>query len=85
MTTVQCAPPDVPPALVPELRDLDPPPEVRPRVDWGLGWEVKGTKRQLGGAPHPDGDLTSPDTFSHGGATGTMVWADPGRMSPACC
>lgn len=41
---------------------------------WGLGWEVKGTKRR-----HWTGELTSPRTFCHFGAAGTLVWADPER------
>lgn len=42
--------------------------------DWGLGFEVKGTK-----SPHwtaPDGD---PATFGHFGRSGTFVWVDPHR------
>lgn len=39
---------------------------------WGLGWEVKGTKRR-----HWTGELTSPSTFCHFGAAGTLLWADP--------
>lgn len=39
---------------------------------WGFGWEVKGAKRR-----HWTGDLTSPATFCHFGATGTLLWADP--------
>jgi len=34
-----------------------------------LGWRLSD------GALY--GDLTSPDTFGHGGATGTIAWADP--------
>jgi beta-lactamase class C len=41
---------------------------------WGLGWEVKGNKRR-----HWTGDLTSPRTFCHFGAAGTLLWADPVR------
>ncbi len=41
---------------------------------WGLGWEVKGEKRR-----HWTGDLTSPQTFCHFGAAGTLLWADPAR------
>lgn len=40
--------------------------------DWGLGFEVKGTK-----SPHwtaPDGN---PATFGHFGRSGTFVWLDP--------
>jgi CubicO group peptidase (beta-lactamase class C family) len=45
---------------------------------WGLGWEVKGPKRD-----HLTGDLTSPATFSHFGQSGTLLWADP-RTGIAC-
>ena len=41
---------------------------------WGLGWEVKGNKRR-----HWTGELTSPRTFCHFGAAGTLLWADPDR------
>jgi len=41
---------------------------------WGLGWEVKGSKRR-----HWTGELTSPRTFCHFGAAGTLFWADPER------
>ncbi len=39
---------------------------------WGLGWEVKGTKRR-----HWTGDYTSARTYCHWGAAGTLVWVDP--------
>lgn len=71
MTSIQAAPPDAPPDLAPELREGIPP-IARAAVEWGLGWELKGAKRR-----HPSGDLTSPTTFGHGGASGTYVWADP--------
>ncbi|MCC6792290.1 MAG: serine hydrolase, partial [Thermomicrobiales bacterium] len=41
---------------------------------WGLGWELKGAKRR-----HWTGELTSPRTFCHFGAAGTLYWADPER------
>ena len=41
-------------------------------AQWGFGWEVKGAKRR-----HWTGELTSPATFCHFGATGTLLWADP--------
>ncbi|MFO7696113.1 MAG: serine hydrolase domain-containing protein [Anaerolineae bacterium] len=44
------------------------PPEQRLSDRWGLGWRL--------GAP-AYGDLVSPGTFGHTGATGTMFWADP--------
>ncbi|MBX3071332.1 MAG: beta-lactamase family protein [Thermomicrobiales bacterium] len=43
-----------------------------PVASWGLGWEVKGEKRK-----HWSGNLTSPSTFCHFGAAGTLLWADP--------
>ena len=39
---------------------------------WGLGWEVKGSKRR-----HWTGEYTSPQTWCHWGSAGTLVWADP--------
>jgi len=54
-------------ALLPDL-----PAEVKLRSPWGLGWWLNG--------PHSAryyGDLLSPRAFGHGGATGTVVWADP--------
>lgn len=41
---------------------------------WGLGWEVKGGKRN-----HWTGTRTSPRTFCHFGQAGTLLWADPDR------
>ncbi len=46
-----------------------------PSGRWGLGWEVKGPKRR-----HWTGELTSPSTFCHFGAAGTLLWADPERQ-----
>jgi CubicO group peptidase (beta-lactamase class C family) len=40
---------------------------------WGLGWKIQ----PVGGSCY--GDLVSPGTFGHHGATGTVVWADPVR------
>jgi CubicO group peptidase (beta-lactamase class C family) len=72
MTTVQFAPPDAPADLAPELRDSAARTPPLPAVEWGIGWTIKGTKR-----PHFSGELASPHTYGHLGATGTMVWADP--------
>lgn len=41
---------------------------------WGLGWEVKGSKRN-----HWTGSATSPRTWCHWGQSGTLVWFDPER------
>jgi CubicO group peptidase (beta-lactamase class C family) len=72
MVAVQFAPPDAPADLAPELRDAAPRVPPLPAVEWGIGWEVKGTKRG-----HFSGDLTSPAAYGHLGASGTMAWADP--------
>lgn len=72
MITPQFAPPDAPASLAPDLRDAAARTPPLPAVEWGIGWEVKGAKRA-----HRSGDLTSPRTYSHAGATGTMAWADP--------
>jgi CubicO group peptidase (beta-lactamase class C family) len=40
--------------------------------DWGLGFEVRGTK-----SPHWTGATNSPRTFGHFGQSGTMLWVDP--------
>ena len=44
----------------------------RVHAPWGLGWA-------LGRSPTWNffGDLVSPETFGHAGATGTVAWADP--------
>ena len=71
MTTVQSDLPDASRHLHPELRDA-PLAVERASVPWGLGWEIKGGK-QL----DRSGDLSSPRTYGHVGASGTMVWGDP--------
>jgi CubicO group peptidase (beta-lactamase class C family) len=78
MTTVQCAPPDAPADLAPGQRDAAARTPPLSAVEWGIGWEIKGTKQS-----HRSGDLTSPATYGHAGATGTMVWADP-DLDVAC-
>lgn len=40
--------------------------------DWGLGFEIRGTK-----TPHWTGSANSPRTFGHFGQSGTLIWADP--------
>jgi CubicO group peptidase (beta-lactamase class C family) len=53
--------------VIPDLGRFDP-------NDWGLGFELKGTKH-----PHFSGTLTSPRTFGHWGGSGTFIWVDPER------
>jgi CubicO group peptidase (beta-lactamase class C family) len=48
---------------------------VRTIQSWGLGW-----RRQPPGEWSFWGNLLSPGSFGHGGATGTVVWADPQRQ-----
>jgi CubicO group peptidase (beta-lactamase class C family) len=48
----------------PRAGSLDNPP-------WGFGWRLKAPSDPF------FGDLVSPGTFGHRGATGTLVWADP--------
>lgn len=43
--------------------------------DWGLGVELKGTKR-----PHWMGTRNSPATFGHFGGAGTFLWVDVGAQ-----
>jgi beta-lactamase class C len=78
MTRAQWSPPDAPADVAAAQRDAAAPKLLRGAVPWGIGWDVKGGKRS-----HTSGDLTSPDTYGHTGATGTMVWADP-AVDVAC-
>jgi CubicO group peptidase (beta-lactamase class C family) len=43
--------------------------------DWGLGFELKGTK-----SPHWTGTLVSIRTYGHFGGSGTFLWVDPDRQ-----
>ena len=60
---------------------LDPltnlPEDVRRTQSWGLGWGLSG--RRTGSGWSYFGDLVSPATFGHGGATGTLAWVDAER------
>jgi CubicO group peptidase (beta-lactamase class C family) len=40
--------------------------------DWGLGFELKGSKR-----PHWTATRGSPETFGHFGRSGAFIWVDP--------
>lgn len=50
------------------------PADVRARQAWGLGWRRMPTSTWSYG-----GNLLSPGSYGHGGATGTVVWVDPVR------
>jgi len=39
--------------------------------DWGLGFEIRGTK-----SPHWTGSGNSPETFGHFGQSGSFLWVD---------
>ena len=56
----------------PGLRGVLPGFGVQDPLDWGLGFEVRGTK-----APHWTGAGNSPRTFGHFGGSGTFLWVDP--------
>ena len=47
--------------------------------DWGLGVEVRGTKR-----PHWTGPSNSPATYGHFGQSGSFLWIDP-EAGVLCC
>ena len=51
------------------------PEAMRLQASWGLGW------RRVVGWQWSSylGDLLSPGSYGHGGATGTAVWNDPSR------
>ena len=49
-------------------------PDVAYGHAWGLSWRL-----QPANGSSYFGDLISPGSFGHGGATGTVVWADPAR------
>lgn len=46
--------------------------------DWGLGFEIRGTK-----SPHWTGASSSPRTYGHFGQSGTFLWVDP-EAGAAC-
>jgi CubicO group peptidase (beta-lactamase class C family) len=50
------------------------------RADWGLGCDIRDAKQ-----PHWTGTRTSAATLSHFGASGTLMWADPGARAGLVC
>jgi CubicO group peptidase (beta-lactamase class C family) len=59
--------------VLPDVGRFDP-------MDWGLGFELKGSKD-----PHWSGSRTSPRTFGHFGGSGTFLWVDPDAGVALCC
>ncbi|HHX42675.1 MAG TPA: beta-lactamase family protein [Chloroflexi bacterium] len=57
----------------------DIPAALRCRQAWGLGWRLVPTHEA-----RYFGDLLSPGSFGHGGATGTVMWVDP-VSEMVCC
>jgi CubicO group peptidase (beta-lactamase class C family) len=53
------------PGMLPGVGRFDP-------LEWGLGFEIKGTK-----SPHWTGQTNSPETFGHFGGSGAFLWVDP--------
>lgn len=53
------------PGVVPGFGSMDP-------CDWGLGFELKGSK-----SPHWTPTAASPATFGHFGGSGTLLWVEP--------
>jgi CubicO group peptidase (beta-lactamase class C family) len=48
--------------------------------DWGLGFELRDSKR-----PHWTGELNSPRTFGHFGQSGGFLWVDPEAGLACAC
>ncbi len=59
-------------AAFPGLRGVLPGFGLQAPNDWGLGFEIRGTK-----APHWTGARNSSGTFGHFGGSGTFLWVDP--------
>ena len=49
-------------------------------LDWGLGFELKDSKK-----PHWSGSRTSPQAFGHFGGSGTFLWVDPAPGIACAC
>ena len=56
----------------PGLRGVLPGFGLQDPCDWGLGFEIRGSK-----SPHWTGSANSPATFGHFGRSGTFLWVDP--------
>lgn len=58
--------------VFPGLRGVLPGYGLQNPNDWGLGFEIRGSK-----SPHWTGSGSSPRTFGHFGQAGTFLWVDP--------
>jgi CubicO group peptidase (beta-lactamase class C family) len=58
--------------VFPGLRGVLPGYGIQNPNDWGLGFEIRGTK-----SPHWTGASSSPRTYGHFGQSGTFLWVDP--------
>jgi CubicO group peptidase (beta-lactamase class C family) len=56
----------------PGLRGVLPGYGIQRPNDWGLGFEIRGTK-----SPHWTSPRSAPSTFGHFGQSGTFLWFDP--------
>jgi CubicO group peptidase (beta-lactamase class C family) len=59
--------------VLPDLGRMEP-------MDWGFGFEIRGTKH-----PHWTGTNNSPRTFGHFGGSGTFLWVDPDAGLACAC
>jgi CubicO group peptidase (beta-lactamase class C family) len=64
----------------PGLRGVLPGFGLQAANDWGLGFEIRGSK-----SPHWTGSRNSPATFGHFGRTGTFLWVDPAAGLALAC
>lgn len=60
--------------VFPELRGVLPGFGAHDPNPWGLGFEIRGSKK-----PHWTGILHDPRTFGHFGGSGSFLWVDPTR------
>ena len=64
----------------PGLRGVLPGFGLQDPCDWGLGFEIRGSK-----FPHWSGSGNSPATFGHFGGSGAFLWVDPDAGLALAC
>jgi CubicO group peptidase (beta-lactamase class C family) len=73
--TILCAPATIAAATRNQLDGLRELPELERRTrPWGLGWRLHWPAHSAN-----FGDLLTPRAYGHWGATGTLLWIDPGQ------